>query len=474
MRLHGPSLYGSVRWIIKTALGFYFSRIERFHPERVPASGPVLFTSNHPNSSTDAFVIGTSVPRKVNFVGTVQLFRLKPVAWLLSRCGVIPINRLKDDPRAMRTVLDTFEGCFRVLEQGEAIAIFPEGTSHDDPQLKTVKTGAARIALELEHRHAGRLGLHIMPVGLTFSAKEIYRSEVLVNFGEPIRAADFLAGYPATKHEGIHRLTVEIEQRIEALILHLPKLERARIVAAVKRLYLDHLLVARHVSREPVAPRAEELMFTQAIARVVDFACERHPDRATAFVKRLNRYELWLQRLRLSDEEIAHLPSKGRMVWHTLGWALLGVAFAPVAAYGWLHRLLPYVLIDWSIRRYAALDVDRTHVSTAAIVAGVISFTLCYGAFVAIFHVLFGLPASLWYALSLPVASLLAHYYLRGLRRFAASLRAISVFVRLPLATRRLRALRADLIADIESTRRQIADEALGQNAITAPPLKPS
>jgi 1-acyl-sn-glycerol-3-phosphate acyltransferase len=98
MHLHGPSLYGSVRWIIKTVLGFYFSRIERFHPERVPASGPVLFTSNHPNSSTDAFVIGTSVPRKVNFVGTIRLFALKLVAWLLSRCGVIPINRLKDDP----------------------------------------------------------------------------------------------------------------------------------------------------------------------------------------------------------------------------------------------------------------------------------------------------------------------------------------------------------------------------------------
>ncbi len=106
MHLHGPSLYGRLRWIIKPAWGFYFSRIERFHPERVPASGPVLFTSNHPNSSTDAFVIGTSVPRKVNFVRTVRLFALKLVAWLLARCGVIPINRLKDNPHAMRTVLE--------------------------------------------------------------------------------------------------------------------------------------------------------------------------------------------------------------------------------------------------------------------------------------------------------------------------------------------------------------------------------
>src|SRR5512136_254518 len=122
-----PLLYRMGRGAMRLALGFYFAHIERFHPERVPAAGPVLFTSNHPNSVTDAFVIGTSVPRKVNFVGTVRLFRARLLRGPLRRCGVIPINRVKDDPRAMRTVMETFEACFRVLEGGEAIGIFPEG-----------------------------------------------------------------------------------------------------------------------------------------------------------------------------------------------------------------------------------------------------------------------------------------------------------------------------------------------------------
>jgi len=454
-------IYRFGRGLLRLAAGFYFNRIERFHRERVPETGPVLFTSNHPNSITDAFVIGTSVPRKVNFVATVELFRFAPLRWLLTRCGVIPINRVKDDPRAMRTVLETFEACFRVLERGEAVGLFPEGITHDDPQLKTVKTGAARMALELEHRHGGKLGLQVVPVGLTFSAKELYRSEALVNFGHPIRVADWLAGYPEKRHEAIHRLTTEIEQRIESLILHLRRLERARLVQAVKRLYLERLQVANRVIREPVSPRAGELMLTQAIARAVDYTYELAPDRAAAFAQKLDHFERGLSRLNLSDEELAHFPDKAGLGWHSLAWSFLGLVLLPVAVYGWFHRLVPVLLISWAIKRFAQLNMNRTHVSTTVILAGAAGFGSCYGAYVAIFHAFFGLPATLWYALSLPVAGLVAHYYLRGLRRFAASVRGAWLLLRAPTGARRLLALRNDLIAEIDAARWQVPVGAL-------------
>src|SRR5262245_45745866 len=259
------SLYTFMRWLIGLALGFYFRRIECFHAELVPASGPVLFTSNHPGSLTDSFVLGASVPRKVNFVATVQMFRYKPVKWLLSHCGVIPINRAKDDPKAMRTVAETFEACFRVLERGETVGIFPEGITYDDSRLQEVKTGAARMALELDKRHAGKLGLRIVPVGLTYSAKELDRSEVLANFGEPIVAAEFLEGYADRRKECVARLTSEIERRIQSLIVHIPELEHTRVVEGVKRLYIDRLRVGDRIAHEPISPRAEELVIGRRI-----------------------------------------------------------------------------------------------------------------------------------------------------------------------------------------------------------------
>lgn len=459
MSAAAPIIYRFGRALLKAALGFYFARIERFHHERVPVTGPVLFTSNHPNSLTDAFVIGTTVPRKVNFVATVQIFQFPAARWLLRKCGVIPINRVKDDPRAMRTVVNTFAACHKVLEAGEAVGIFPEGITHDDPQLKSPKTGAARMALELEARHGGALGLCIVPVGLTFSAKDTYRSTALVAFGDPIRVADYLGAYAQNRHQGIQELHSEIQRRIQSVMLHLPHLERARVVEAVKRLYLERLRVANTVIQEPVPPQAGDLLLTQAIATAVDKAFETHPARAAEFVTRLDHYEGRLRRLHLSDEVLGHFPDRNRMALQSLGWLALAILGAPLALYGWLHRCIPYAGLRYVVRRSAKQPVDKTHVSTATVLAGVVLFVPFYALCAFVFHLIFGWPATLWYALSIPPASLFAHYYLREVRRFVASLRALVVLLRAPTAARHLLAERSALIELIAAESVQLREE---------------
>jgi glycerol-3-phosphate O-acyltransferase/dihydroxyacetone phosphate acyltransferase len=450
---NNTGLYRVMRRVIGLALGFYFRRVERFHIERVPLTGPVLFVSNHPNSLTDSFVIGASVPRKVNFIGTVQLFSFKPMKWLLTQCGVIPINRVKDNPKAMRSVAETFEAVYQVLERGEAVGIFPEGVTYDDSALKEVKSGAARMALELEHRHGGKLGLRVVPVGLTYSAKEIYRSNALANFGEPIVAAEFVEGYGVRRKECIVRMTDEIERRIQSLILHIPKLEETRVVDGVKRLYFDRLLLGNRISHEAVAGQAKELQLSQQIAEVVDRVYRTQPERAAAFVAKLDFYERWCARLRISHDALELFPQTKKLAGHTAEWAFIAIVGAPIALYGWLHRLIPYALIKFAERKFTMPGRRKAQASTTAIAAGLVGFGVCYAIYIAVFQWLFGWPASVWYALSLPVTGLLAHYYLREVRRLWAAVHTTIVLLRAPFVAKRLLAMRAGLIAEIEAVR---------------------
>jgi 1-acyl-sn-glycerol-3-phosphate acyltransferase len=455
MKVLEKCLCGAVSALLRGLLGIYFRRIETFHSERVPSEGPLLFASNHPGSVTDAFIIGTVVPRQVHFVATVQLFKFKPLAWLLKHCGIIPINRVKDDPRAMRSVKDTFDACFKVLEPGGAIGIFPEGITYDDSQLKTVKTGAARMALELENRHDAKLGLKIVPVGLTYSAKERYRSDVLAHFGEPILVPPFVGGYAERRKEAINELNREIERRIQSLILCLPELEEARVVEAVRRLYLDRLKVGNIVIKEPMPAQSEVLLLSQTINKTVNFVHRNQRERFGAFVRKLNHYERWLKRLKLSDETVRRFAERGNLATHSALWAFVAVAGFPIALYGWLHRLIPAALISWLVSRLTHLHARKAQTPHVSMLTGLACFGACYVGYVWLVHRWFGFPASLGYAISLPVAGLLSHYYLSEMVRLCDAFRTTVVLFRVPFARRRLLSLRSELIAHIEDGRRE-------------------
>ena len=121
-----------------------------------------------------------------------------------------------------------------------------------------------------------------------------------------------------------------------------------------------------------------------------------------------------------------------------------------------MHRLAPYCLVKWSVNHFADPLVHRAQIATAAIIAGLVSFGFFYGLYTWIFHYFFGWRAAVWYGLSLPVAGMIAHYYLRKLRRLTGAVRDTVTLLRSPAATRRLLALRAQLVREIESARQEI------------------
>ncbi len=122
---------------------------------RVPPAGPVLLVANHPNSLLDPAMVVAVAGRPVRFLAKAPLFGDAQVGWLVRGAGAIPVYRASDDPSKMGANQDAFRAAHASLAEGDAVGIFPEGTSHSEPSLVPLKTGAARIALGAAARVGG-------------------------------------------------------------------------------------------------------------------------------------------------------------------------------------------------------------------------------------------------------------------------------------------------------------------------------
>ncbi len=134
-----PLVYYPVRAILQPFFHLYF-RMSRLGREHVPESGPVIFAANH-RSFLDPFVIGTMTRRPVYYVAKKELFKYRLIGWFLHSLGAFPINRGAGDEDAMATAR-------KILERGDVVVIFPEGTRTRPGGLGSPKRGVGRLALE--------------------------------------------------------------------------------------------------------------------------------------------------------------------------------------------------------------------------------------------------------------------------------------------------------------------------------------
>lgn len=157
--------------------------------DKPPADGPVIFASNH-LAVMDSFYFPLVNKRQLTFLAKKEYFTTPGVVgaiqrWFFSSVGQVPIDRA--DKGSQEAALQT---ALRVLEKGDALGMYPEGTRSPDGRLYRGKTGMARIALES--------GVKVYPVAMIDTDKvnpigswipRPYRCGVIV--GDPIDPAEF-------------------------------------------------------------------------------------------------------------------------------------------------------------------------------------------------------------------------------------------------------------------------------------------
>ena len=145
--------------------------------EHVPSSGPALIVSNY-QSILDPPLIGGATRRRIYFLAKAELFRIPVFGWLIRALHARPVRREGSDPRALKTAA-------RLLKEGKALLVFPEGTRSLDGRLGEGKPGVGMLAVTS--------GAPVVPAYVSGTLEALpkgsawpRRSQVSVRFGPAI------------------------------------------------------------------------------------------------------------------------------------------------------------------------------------------------------------------------------------------------------------------------------------------------
>ena len=198
--------YSIVRGLVVGICRSYL-RLRVFGLENVPREGSFVFAPTH-RSTIDIPVASAATRRRMRFMGKDSIWKYKPIGKIMTGLGAFPVTRGSAD-------LEALKRCIVIVQSGEPLVMFPEGTRHYGPEVQPLFDGAAYIAL--------KTGVPIVPAAIAGTEDVMRSGSKAIRFkkcrmviGKPI-AADVPGGGRASR-EQIGDLTVQLQNELQRLL----------------------------------------------------------------------------------------------------------------------------------------------------------------------------------------------------------------------------------------------------------------
>lgn len=191
-------------------VGFFrlWLRLDVRGAEHVPVQGGFVLAPGAHRSIIDTGVIAGATPRMLRYMGAERYFEVPGLGWFLRSVGGFAVERDVTDRAALRLAQS-------LLETGEPLVVFPEGTRFSGPTVEPLKEGAAFLAC--------RAGVPIVPVGIGGAERAwpkggrfIRPSKMALVIGAPI--------YPPTSVDGGRIKRSQVKAMTDELHVELQRL----------------------------------------------------------------------------------------------------------------------------------------------------------------------------------------------------------------------------------------------------------
>ncbi|WP_009902785.1 lysophospholipid acyltransferase family protein [Clostridioides difficile] len=183
------------RFVINIFKGFLnIFKYEVIGAENIPDRGNIVIASNHKSNLDPIFLAAAIENREIAAIAKKELFKVKPLGFILKKLHVMPINREKPDVSTIKTIL-------RSVRDGYVLGIFPEGTRIKGDSFGKAKAGLSVFTIKSKSK--------VVPVSIISKYKLF--SKVIVYIGEPISFEEhFKEKLSNDDHERISQEILEV------------------------------------------------------------------------------------------------------------------------------------------------------------------------------------------------------------------------------------------------------------------------
>ena len=216
---------------VKAGLFCYYKKQQYMYRNRIPKTGAVMFLGNHQNALIDSLFLAVNGVRDPYFLARSDVFSNAMLSRFLGYLKMMPVYRIRDGIKTLKGNDAIFNQCADLLNEGKAIALFPEGNHSLKRRVRPLSKGFTRILFLALEKYPD-LEITLVPVGNNYQHPSVVGDKVNQYFGHPIALKEVL------KTQDVHEKTLQLKKlvfdQLSTLTTHIDHEEYDAIITALE------------------------------------------------------------------------------------------------------------------------------------------------------------------------------------------------------------------------------------------------
>ncbi len=316
----------------------FYKRIVILNQEKIPQNAHLIFTGNHQNALMDALVFLNGFKGRLVFLSRSDIFRNPIIASILYFLRMLPIFRIKDGYSEVKKNDMIFQKTIDVIKNKIGLVIMAEGNHGEQHRLRDLKKGFARIAFQTEEANDFQLDMKVIPVGIDYSNYQNFRTELLINFGNPIPVSDYYEVYKESPAIAINQMKEQLSKSLIPLMVHIKSEKHYELYNQLREIYKHEM--AKKMGF-PSSNQPYKLQTDQELIRQLEVFEEKNPEQMDDFQAQVLRYQNNIQNEKLSYAMVRNKVGSSGLLFTE---SLLFVLASPLFILGWLLNYIPFGL----------------------------------------------------------------------------------------------------------------------------------